>query len=81
MIKFNLFWFFKFNYKFDILVGDILSSITMKFFIYLITIINISCMIEKDTIVEMNIVYDSIYVKFFVKKAPTTCNNFLGYID
>ena len=81
MIKFNLFWFFKFNYKFDILVGDILSSIKMKFFIYLITIINISCMIKKDTIIEMNTVYGSIYVKLFVKEAPTTCNNFLRYID
>ena len=38
-------------------------------------------MIEKDTIVEMNTVYGRIYVKLFVKKAPTTCNNFLGYID
>ena len=38
-------------------------------------------MIEKDTIVEMNTVYDSIYVKLFVKEATTTCNNFLKYID
>ena len=25
--------------------------------------------------------YGSIYVKLFVKEAPTTCNNFLSYID
>tara|TARA_Y100000996_G_scaffold352502_1_gene292113 strand:+ start:829 stop:1482 length:654 start_codon:yes stop_codon:yes gene_type:complete len=81
MIKFNLFWFFKFNYKFDILVGDILYSITMKFFIYLITIITMSCTTEKDTIIEMNTVYGNICVKLFVKEAPTTCNNFLRYID
>ena len=29
----------------------------------------------------MNTVYGNIYVKLFVKKAPTTCNNFLRYID
>ena len=81
MIKFNLFYFFKFNYKFDILVGDILYSITMKFFINLITIITMSCSIEKDTIIDMNNIYGSIYVKLFVKEAPTTCNNFLRYID
>ena len=40
-----------------------------------------SCTIEKDTIIEMNTVYGSIYVKLFVKEAPTTCNNFLRYID
>ena len=37
--------------------------------------------IEKDTIIEMNTVYGSIYVKLFVKEAPTTCNNFLRYIN
>ena len=81
MIKFNLFWFFKFNSKFDILVGDILYLITMKFFIYLINIITMSCTTEKDTIIEMNTVYGNICVKLFVKEAPTTCNNFLRYID
>ena len=40
-----------------------------------------SCTIEKDTIIEMNTLYGSIYVKLFVKEAPTTCNNFLKYID
>jgi peptidyl-prolyl cis-trans isomerase A (cyclophilin A) len=40
-----------------------------------------SCTTEKDTIIEMNTVYGSIYVKLFVKEAPTTCNNFLRYID
>jgi len=53
----------------------------MKYFIYLITIINMSCKIEKDTIIEMNTDYGSIYLKLFVKEAPTTCNNFLSYID
>ena len=53
----------------------------MKFFIYLVTITNISCIIEKDTKVEMNTVYGSIYIKLFVKEAPTTSNNFLRYID
>lgn len=38
-------------------------------------------MIKKDTIVEMNTFYGNIYVKLFTKKAPTTCNNFLRYID
>ena len=38
-------------------------------------------MIYKDTIVEMNTVYGTIYVKLFVKKAPITCNNFLRCID
>ena len=40
-----------------------------------------SCMIKKDTIIEMKTDYGSIYVKLFVKEAPTTCNNFLRYID
>ena len=40
-----------------------------------------SCMIKKDTIIEMKIDYGSIYIKLFVKEAPTTCNNFLRYID
>ena len=40
-----------------------------------------SCMTEKDTIIEMNTVYGSICVKLFVKEAPTTCNNFLRHID
>ena len=40
-----------------------------------------SCATEKDTIIEMNTVYGSICVKLFVKEAPTTCNNFLRYID
>ena len=38
-------------------------------------------MIKKDTIVEVNTVYGSIYVELFVKEAPTNCNNFLRYID
>ena len=38
-------------------------------------------MIKKDTIVEMNTFYGNIYLKLFTKKAPTTCNNFLRYID
>ena len=38
-------------------------------------------MIEKDTIVEINTVYGNIYVKLLLKEAPTTCNNFLRYID
>ena len=38
-------------------------------------------MIKKDTIIEMKTDYGSIYVKLFVKEAPTTCNNFLRYID
>ena len=29
----------------------------------------------------MNTVYGIIYVKLFVKEAPTNCNNFLRYID
>ena len=37
--------------------------------------------IEKDTIFDMNNIYGSIYVKLFVKEAPTTCNNFLRYKD
>lgn len=40
-----------------------------------------SCTTEKDTIIEMNTVYGSICVKLFVKEAPTTCKNFLSYID
>ena len=40
-----------------------------------------SCTTEKDTIIEMNTVYGNICVKLFVKEAPTTCNNFLRYID
>jgi len=40
-----------------------------------------TCMIKKDTIVEMNNIYGSIYVKFFVKEALTACNNFLRHID
>ena len=40
-----------------------------------------SCTIEKDTIIEMNTFYGSICVKLFIKEAPTTCNNFLRYID
>ena len=40
-----------------------------------------SCMIKKDTIIEMKTDYGSIYIKLFVKEAPTTCNNFLRYID
>ena len=40
-----------------------------------------SCMIKKDTIIEMKTDYGSIYVKLFIKEAPITCNNFLRYID
>ena len=40
-----------------------------------------SCMIKKDTIIGMKSDYGSIYVKLFIKEAPTTCNNFLRYID
>ena len=40
-----------------------------------------SCMIKKDTIIEMKTDYGSIYVKLFVKEDPSTCNNFLRYID
>ena len=38
-------------------------------------------MIEKNTIVKMNTVYGSIYVKLSLKEAPTNCNNFLRYIN
>ena len=40
-----------------------------------------SCMIEKDTVIQMNTDYGSIYFKLFIKEAPITCNNFLRYID
>ena len=63
------------------LVGGILSPIRMKFFIYLITIINIYSMIEKNTVVKMNTVSGSIYVKLSLKEAPTNCNNFSRYIN
>ena len=38
-------------------------------------------MIEKNTIVKMNTVYGSIYVKLSSREAPTNCNNFLRYIN
>ena len=38
-------------------------------------------MIEKNTVVKMNTVYGSIYVKLSLKEAPTNCNNFSRYIN
>ena len=43
--------------------------------------INMSCEIKKDTIIQIDTEYGNIYLKLFVKKAPITCNNFLRYID
>ena len=40
-----------------------------------------SCMIKKNTIIEMKTDYGSIYEKLFVKEAPTTCNNYLRYVE
>ena len=40
-----------------------------------------SCMIKKDNTIEMKSDYGSIYVKLFIKEAPTTCNKFLRYKD
>ena len=38
-------------------------------------------MIKKESIIELNTVYGTIYVILFVKKVPSTCNNLLRYVD
>ncbi|MFL3006540.1 MAG: hypothetical protein ACJZ10_00915 [Candidatus Neomarinimicrobiota bacterium] len=49
----------------------------MNYFIYFITTINMSCMIEKDTAIQMNTDYEA-SILIFHKRST---NNFLRYID